>query len=174
MVNNEAVMTRSLACVLLLGCGSPFSADALATDAAPDAPPGDGDASNADADARHDDAPPDAPAHDAAVEAAPEPEAGPDGSDASDAADAGCMLQVPDSFTCGANMAPITIPADFCRLEDQSSTGAPVATPGACQCAGQYVCACIVATLTPAELCPGGSFDACGAVSGHVVVRCLP
>jgi hypothetical protein len=177
--------TRALlSCVLLVGCGSPFYADAtMARDASPEA------SDDAAPDARAiDDAGPDA--HDAGADAHPgddaAPEAGPDATpDARDAgpdvdpdtgsdADAACTLQAPGSFLCGANMASVGTPGDFCRLEDQTSTGAPIPTPAACQCAGAYTCACLLAALTPSELCPVGTFDSCGEVSGNLVVRCAP
>jgi hypothetical protein len=166
------------------GCGSPFYADATMTrdaspeasdDAAPDTRATDDagpDAHDAGADTWHDDAAPEA-APDAtpdARDASPDDGAPDTGSDA----DAGCTLQAPSSFLCGANMALVGTPGDFCRLEDQTSTGAPIPTPAACQCAGAYTCACLLAALTPSELCPVGTFDSCGEVSGNLVVRCAP
>jgi hypothetical protein len=173
---------------LLVGCGSPFYADATMTrDASPEA------SDDAAPDTRAtDDAGPDAhdgpdahPGEDAAPEAAPDaapdardasPDGAPDtGSDADADADGGpCTLQAPGSFLCGANMATVGTPGDFCRLEDQTSTGAPIPTPAACQCAGAYTCACLLAALTTSELCPVGTFDSCGEVSGNLVVRCAP
>jgi hypothetical protein len=176
--------------LLLVGCGSPFYADATMTrdaspeasdDAAPDTRATDDagpDARDAGADAQ--------PGNDAAPEAAPDatpdaPDASPDGapdtgSDADADADGGpCTLQAPSSFLCGANMASVGTPGDFCRLEDQTSTGVAIATPAACQCAGAYTCACLLAALTTSELCPVGTFDSCGDDMGHqVVVRCAP
>jgi hypothetical protein len=174
-----------LSCVLLVGCGSPFQWDgAMARDASPDA------SDDAAPDTRAtDDAGPDA--HDAGTDAHPGDDAAPEAAsdatpDARDAspydgapdtgsdADAACTLQAPSSFLCGANMASVGTPGDFCRLEDQTSTGAPIPTPAACQCAGAYTCACLLAALTTSELCPVGTFDSCGEVSGNLVVRCAP
>jgi len=96
---------------------------------------------------------------------------GRDAQDATDAADA-CTQAPSSQWTCSS--ITIDAPTSYCVDEVISGSTFVVSapTPAACQCAGEYTCACIT---THATACPNGkAIVSCQPFGGQPYAGCAP
>ena len=157
-----------VACLVLVGCGSPF-VDGIRP------PPGDASAGDdavlADAvftpeAGRHDADLPDNVTADHLADASPPLEAGPPDV-LPPPVDVGCSPEAPGVHACPGGAAAAT-PGYFCVYFPVTSMAVTPGTPSACQCSVTYTCACILAA-TPDVCGPGWTASCSDGASGPTI-----